>query len=384
MTFREMLELYKNGTLPDEIKEQVEKEIEKHEAISDYLYDTDDTVIIDSFTDEDAEIGDKNDDMQFVKMINSAIRKAFLKAGVIVGTVVLFITLSVIFVLPGVVSEFYYDPGETVGEYEGIPTTRMSLDLSVYSEMFLPGKYRNIVIAEDIGYGEYNISIPQPVSYTGIHTTVAGKLERGRLTLYDPNLLRFPTGNAFVLPEGVEWYFSGMGAAGEPADAFAALESLDEDEIYTAYFSLEEITDYMTLYEEFGKMAEWCAVYDGRTMGNTIMGFCTRPGGYSMSWDREKYPYLCLLDGADIKSDISSDPAKMQTHFLSMMQYLNDHPEAMELFGSNGMKWDNAIEYVEENGIQIYGFVAETDKATIMDIASSENISYVYTVPVNR
>ena len=59
---------------------------------------------------------------------------------------------------------FYYNPNEVVGKYEEMTTTRMDLDLSVYSELFLPGNHRSQVSAVSRGYGEYDIIIPQTFS----------------------------------------------------------------------------------------------------------------------------------------------------------------------------------------------------------------------------
>lgn len=53
-------------------------------------------------------------------------------------------------------------------------TTRMSLDLSVYSELYLPGNYRDQVNAVSRGYGEYDIVIPQTYTWTGKFTSVSG------------------------------------------------------------------------------------------------------------------------------------------------------------------------------------------------------------------
>ena len=39
MTYRELLELYKAGELELEQRKRIEKDIEKQEAISDYLYE---------------------------------------------------------------------------------------------------------------------------------------------------------------------------------------------------------------------------------------------------------------------------------------------------------------------------------------------------------
>ena len=39
MSFRELIKMYQEGMLEDNKKEMVREEIEKHEAISDYLYE---------------------------------------------------------------------------------------------------------------------------------------------------------------------------------------------------------------------------------------------------------------------------------------------------------------------------------------------------------
>ena len=39
MTYRELLKLYKQGKLEDSAKKQVEAEIEKQDAISEFLYE---------------------------------------------------------------------------------------------------------------------------------------------------------------------------------------------------------------------------------------------------------------------------------------------------------------------------------------------------------
>ena len=149
MTYRELLHLYKQGKLDTEKKKQVEAEIEKQDAISEFLYEEGE---IPDFSDlekgEDCfnNLDDKNqkaewqdskidgniekrqgnlqskreDDFneQFIKEIRHSIRKAFIKMGTIVGTVVLLLVFCAVFILPKAVSKFYYDPNEAAGAYE--------------------------------------------------------------------------------------------------------------------------------------------------------------------------------------------------------------------------------------------------------------------------
>lgn len=380
MTFREMIKLYQEGMLEENQAAMVRDEIEKHEAISDHLYEASQIPNLEGIDDVMTDDTDGQDADGFSRVVRKAIRRAFVKMGIIVGSTILAIVLAVIFLLPNVVSVFYYDPNEVVGTSSyGIETNRMSLDLAVFSELFLPGKYRETVVAEELGYGKYRITIPQTISYTGSFSTVAGVLERNELTLYDPDLLRGPVANAFVLPENVDWPHRGTGAAGSAENAFAKLQELDDDAVYTAYFSLDALTDYETLYEQVG--IAWYAVYNEP---GYFAGFMSAANGSVFDWDREKYPLLSTLDSEGSSEEIEANQASgdaMQTHFMSMLRYMQDHPEALRLFGAADHQLDEAIQYVETNGMQIYGFAITGDKDTILELAEAENIAYVYTVP---
>ncbi len=391
MKFREMLKLYKDGTLDAPQRELVETEIEKHEAISDYLYESSnipelEDVVISEGIQEDREAE------KFTKAVRSAVRRAFVKMGVIVGAVTIAVVLAVIFVLPNLVSKFYYDPNEVVGGSEdNFETTRMSLDLAVCTEMFCPYDYRESVIAEEQGYGEYEIIIPQAWSKNGIFTDVAGKLERNKLTLYDPNVFKLVIGNAFVPAKEIEedWAYLGSGAAGTKEDAFAALKDLDENETHIAHFSLENLMDYESFYQEFGNIGAWCAVYNKNNPYNHF-GFAQNTGGAVMHWDEEEYPCLNLT-GLHLEEDPdypNNDEEVMETHFLSMLKYMRDNPEIAVMLGHSAYgvwedseAWDHDIDHIEENGIKIFGFVVTADKETILELSENENISYVYTTP---
>ncbi len=380
MNFREMIKAYQDGTLEAQQTELVKGEIEKHEAISDYLYESSQIPGLDVADGmvETENTGKEAED--FSKMIRKAIRRAFVKMGVVVGAVTLAVVLAVIFLLPGFVSNFYYNPNKVVGTSEyGIDTEQMSLDLAVFTELYLPGKYRDTVIADAQGYGKYTITIPQTMSYTGTFSAVAGTLERNELTLFDPNLLRGPSTNAFVLPENVSWGYKGMGAAGTAEDAFAKLQELDERTMYTAYFSLDGLTDYETIFAQVG--AAWYGVYNDT---GYFAGFESAVSGKVFDWDREKYPMLSTLDSRGSYEEMEANEASgdaMKTHFLSMLRYMQDHPQALKMFGNEDASLGETIRYVEENGLQIYGFAVTADKATILELAQADNIAYVYTVP---
>ena len=454
MTYRELLNLYKQGKLDDVRKKEVEAAIEKQDAISEFLYeegaipdfsdlesgqecfdDSNDKNQLTEQQDNKAEDnvekqsknqiieksksdGDSRDQQedefnrQFIKEIQHSIRRAFIKMGLAVGAAVLAVVLCAAFILPKAVSKFYYDPNEIAGKYEDMITTRMELDLSVYSELFLPGNHRDQVNAVPRGYGEYDIVIPQTTSWTGRSTSVSGRLVRGKLTLYDNNILSRPI-MQFYLPGDEDawaaWEVDENGKETKMDTEARKQESIqyskeeiagyNDNDWYLAYVSINDIMDYKDFIEWFQKLSDqkelewgalWCAVHTEDEDGYLVepdIGFCPLPSGMSISWDREKYPYLSLLDNSDLSHVAeANDEETMQTHFISMLSYIRDHDEILSMMGQttdSPNRYQDMIDYVKKNGLKIHGFAVSAKKKALLELYREDVVSYIQTVPQN-
>lgn len=430
MTYRELLKLYRQGKLEEDKKKEVEAEIEKQDAISEFLYqegeipgledlkEQEDTepaknLIAASDTEKNAGTGQNNDfDNRFVKEIRHSIRKAFIKMGVVTSAIVLAVILCAVFVLPRVVSAIYYDPNEVVGEYEDLVTTRMDLDLSVYSELFLPGNYRNQVSAVPRGYGEYDITIPQNMSWTGKFTSVSGRLVRGELTLYDKNILSRPSMQFYLPGDETAWEAWEVDENGKETkmDTEARkkesiqyskeeIEGYNDNDWYTAFVSIEKIMEYKDFIECFQNLSDsknlewgtlWCAVHTENEDGYCIepnIGFCPFAAGMSMSWDKEKYPYLSLNDDWDSQEDVDETDEKiMQSHFISMLSYMREHKEILTMMdqaADDTDRYQEMIDYVKKNGLKIHGFAISAKKDTLLELYKEDVVSYIQTTPQN-
>lgn len=401
MTYKEKLKLYQQGKLSETEKAELEKEIEKQDAISEYLYEESCGDLGNDFMEE--QTSEETESKNFAEMIERSIRKAFVKLGVVVGVVVLVISLSVIFLLPNVVSLFYYNPNKTVGteQESGISTSQMSLDLSVYTELFVPGEHRNYVQASGRGYGVYDIFIPGIIADNDnrFHS-VGGRLERGELMLYDSDIFRKPASNAFLFPPEVTGTGFSMtdtdgkpiGSAGSVEEARKQIENLDENQWYLGYVSLSEILSYEDFYRLISGMDLtwqdlWCAVYTENEHGDLIeanMGFCPFASGMCVDWDREKYPVLSLLDNQ--KQYDASDAEQMKQHFISLLSYLSDHEEIVPMMeGKEKGKKDAAVyrkmmESVEKDGLKLYGFAITAQKKDLEKLFDDPRVSYIYAV----
>lgn len=410
MKYHELLELYKKKELSGEQQEMVEQDIERHEAISEYLFEKEEEDILQDsgklpeesairFTEKEKKAAD-----DFTKRVNRAVRRAFLKMGAAVCAVTLVVVLLVLFVLPHVVSSFYYDPGRIVGESSyGGTTNQMSLDLAVYTELALPGAYRDNVQVEDRGYGNYDINIYQSVSRSGEFHHVAGRVEKNNLKMYDINLLNMPSSNIFgwfqmnmdrkdTLTEQVENGAGSFAYTPESKEQSAEdLKLLDDNKYYLAYVTLDKIlpyNDFIEFAENYSERAidVWCVP---RTAEESYMpigrpanlGFCIQLGQSSMlEWNREKYPDLILWSFDDTSEwDEAEEKIKDETfaaeHFTVMLDYMSGQDEFLGMVGQQaGEKYAEAADYIRENGLQVYGFACVADKETLLELNAEEEV----------
>mgnify|MGYP005797453609 CR=1 FL=1 len=410
MKYDELLELYKKKELSGEQQEMVEQDIERHEAISEYLFEKEEEDILQDsgklpeesairFTEKEKKAAD-----DFTKRVNRAVRRAFLKMGAAVCAVTLVVVLLVLFVLPHVVSSFYYDPGRIVGESSyGGTTNQMSLDLAVYTELALPGAYRDNVQVEDRGYGNYDINIYQSVSRSGEFHHVAGRVEKNNLKMYDINLLNMPSSNIFgwfqmnmdrkdTLTEQVENGAGSFAYTPESKEQSAEdLKLLDDNKYYLAYVTLDKIlpyNDFIEFAENYSERAidVWCVP---RTAEESYMpigrpanlGFCIQLGQSSMlEWNREKYPDLILWSFDDTSEwDEAEEKIKDETfaaeHFTVMLDYMSGQDEFLGMVGQQaGEKYAEAADYIRENGLQVYGFACVADKETLLELNAEEEV----------
>lgn len=420
MKYRELLELYKKKELGEEQREMVERDIERHEAISEYLFEMEEADILQGPAEypEGSEIkaktaGKERDTADdFTKRVNRAIRRAFLKMGAAVCAVTLVVVLLILFVLPNIVSNFYYDPGRIVSENNyGGTTNQMSLDLAVYTELALPGTYRDNVQVEDRGYGNYNITIYQSVSRSGEFHHVAGRIEKNNLRLYDINLFNISSGNSFgwfqmnmdrkdTLTEQVEKGVGSFAYTPESKEQSAKyLEELDDNKLYLAYVTLDKILsydDFIRFTEKYSEQMSdiWCvprtAVDSHMPIGRPAnLGFYIQLEQSSMrEWDREKYPDLILwafddMSDWDEAEEKIKDEAYAAEHFAVMLDYMSEQDKFLRMMGEQAAEtYAEAADYIRENGLQIYGFACVADKETLLELNAEDAVFGIRTEEV--
>lgn len=398
MKYRELLDLYKKGELPEDEKTRVAEDIERQEAISEFLFENDDIPELREASLE-AEIPDDNsdfDEKKFQKMIKKSIRKAFLKLGVAVGVIVLALVLVVNTVMPNIVDAMYYDPTKTVGTTEqGNNTSQLSVDTMVYTELFTPGYFRNKAYASHKGYGKYDVEIFQDFTINGQINNVYGRIDKNTLTLFSDSVFKSPAQNAFT-PDNIKGVIGhgGTGAAGNQESALRKLGGLDESDYYVAYVTFDKVMSYdefvawskdSNIYPHWGAV---CRKQDEKVyIADRILGFNYLAFGGNHTYNCEKYPYL---DFGDVIKSVDTDGLKiasspvMEKHMTSMLRYALDNEAFFEMAGCpiSDSELMMYIESIENYGLFTYGFVIVAQKGEILEISKTENVSYIYTSPL--
>lgn len=406
MTYRELLNAYKNGALDDKTKQQIIEDIEKQDAISEYLFDQELSAGTDYFPVQEEGTAESAEASRLTALVQKAVHKTLMKAGLITGVLVLLVVALCAFVLPRLTDYFYYRPDKIVWEDEEthLRYRQMDLDLSVWSELYLPGAFRQMANTESEGWGKYSIAIPELGSPDGRYETVTGRLVRNKLTLYEVDTLRRPVANAFVPPEGVESGFTVLdadtmkpvGGWGDRETQQMFLEELDENQWYVGYLSLSELMAYEDFYSWFDALDLktenlWVEAYvegeDGHQLSiNT--GFLADCSGYVRDAFSEEYPFL-----SPIGEEQHPDPAsarQMKQHFISLLRYQADHPRLGQIMGENmsvgtageQTNYRHLINLMENQPLRTYGFAVTAQKDALQKLFEEPTVAHIYAVPL--
>lgn len=113
------------------------------------------------------------------------------------------------------------------------------------------------------------------------------------------------------------------------------------------------------------------------------------------AWDDSTFPNLQMMREPENRESVTEDyfdevdkkyqdPEFMKTHFMSLLRYYGRQTTFRQMFHHNqdpitAEDYDGKATYVEENGLQIYGFMVIADKDELLRI---NDVSGVYEVAV--
>lgn len=429
MSYREKIEKYKKNQLTEEERKSVENEIEKAEAINEYLTEQleNDPIfenrMFESKTENDpkCDIRNSQEELQFEKYVKKSIHKIFRKVALGTGTVLLVILLFVQFGLSPLISSFYYNPARQIKtEMESddetdkweISESQLGIDLRVYAELTMPCRSTDNIQVFPQGYGKYTFQIIPAIGYAAQKRMgTAGQINRGKMETYIPGYFSGRQDNYFIaygmdrnlsFREQIEnsvkeyddyavsnsqWYYASL----EEAEQF--IDNLEEEGFYYAYVSFDQPLSFDEVNALMDKLQNnvdmmgqpWIGVYTsegsyGRTLGydyeNTTWGI---PSEYNKS-----YPELSLFGKNSYSDEAYKETQEklknekfMTQHMSSMLRYLSDQKQFMNMMEEESRfdtNWKLAADYIEENGLSSYGFVCVTTKADMQKMLKEEHV----------
>ncbi len=379
MNFREVMERYKEGTLSEEEKIKLEKEIEKFEILETYFSERFDEEI-NHFQETDLSFPQQQETRKLRKSVNLRLFKVVIAS--VLSVILLY--LSVFVVGSNLVDQFYYDPTKTEGNKLDAKMPNYFYDMLVYTEVNMPGySLASFTSQESKGFGKYELSYSLRDLFnddTERYEFILNKdVPYYALEGIDSTKNRFSLWNGFenisIVSRAQEGSFDEYESY-KNADTLKYLDELNpctyvslaivfEDDLnMEEYFELE----YSFTFLDFA----WVGIrtFDPGDSWNDsdqipLVGFQSsfRKNQYNVANpDSERYPNLFLNEISIY--DVATSPELVSEaysrHFRSCLAYLRDREDFVRIFDYSHLRTDfynQAIEYIDENGVNAYGTI---------------------------
>ncbi len=378
MTFRELLEKYKDGTATQAERALVEAELEKSEAIADYLAEG-----LEALEGGGGALDASGAEAKQVKRtMNRRLRRTALWAAAIVLAVV----LAVQFVVNPLVAALYYQPNaQTVGQAE---YSDAIYDLTALYSLLMPGQMVRDVQAQSLGFGRYALTYVTEDWLTGEQRQISRTMDPGEY--------------------GSGGWITPSAQGGYELLAMEAVVGTGKDLRGSSYG--QEKVDYLLQLPETSYLAVWLhfperlnpigfarleTAYDGYRMDGTLsfrwaavrtaeenqqlIGYQTQDCPYlAAAPDTEKYPmfsYTQMWEEMVGRSFTETSKAQFvgaaaRQHFTTLLTYLADRPEAVEALAGpvDSLDFGDALDYVTENGVEIYGALVYAQPSALLQM----------------
>ncbi|MDR5659974.1 anti sigma factor C-terminal domain-containing protein [Serpentinicella sp. ANB-PHB4] len=387
MNFKALLDKYKKGIATEDEQNLIEQEIDKFEAMEEYLSEG---LEMDFRNDESLEDTHLSETANLKKSVNRRLRKVVITSVVSV-MVILF---SIFYIVSPIIDSMYYNPSrKSVGEYQ----SDLFFDLRVLTELTLPGyDLSGPVISESLGFGRHSIHFSRKDLLTKDTQNISAQIKRNnRIGSYEYFFGDQYLNSAFDSIKRPKFYDSISQSMEE--DPFKVqmekvmnhVEQLNPVSYVSAYvtfnndLSMDEFWELSRSYENID--FKWVGIRnfpDSEEYSRHITGFKPSFDGIQSPdiADPERYPLLQLVDAMtkDNPSLVRDGLGKAyEIHYKSLLRFVNDRPDAIIALtqGSfNKAYYQDALEYVEENGVNAFGVLIHAEAQDLIDFVNTEDI----------
>lgn len=385
MNYKNLFNRYKEGKVNDEEKLLVEQEIEKYEAVEEFLTESIDEEICDGWKSSNSEHQEETKKLK--KSVSKRLRN------VVVTSVLIVIALYLVIfqVLSAVVDKVYYDPSATTqSEDQEYKSSDFCYDMQAYVSLNMPGySSDSFTFQQPKGFGKYEVSYSLSDLFSDNEQRYFVNLSRGKLTYAIDGI--FSRENRFDIWEGfekIQYHFPNDTSEDVTTARDEDIERKNETTLQylnelnpLSYVSMSIVFDEDLTMEEFYNMKQehpsldfkWVGV---RTVEPGVQWSENQPMhlvGFNPNYndepsssrrpDSEKYPLFYLMDFKDYSGLSDTDfPDKIYEsygiHFKSRLEYLKNREDFVSMFDYNKFKTDfyaDALKYIDEHGVNTYG-----------------------------
>lgn len=381
MKYKELLERYKNGSASEEEKLIIEQDMEKYEAIEEYLSD----IMDEDFADltELPEVEKNTDEtIKLKKSVNKRLNKVVLTS----VALMLSLVFIVFFIISPLVDSLYYNPSQvSVGKYD----KDIDFDMKAIKELNMPGYTVGGVYVERKGFGAYEISYRYRNIFTDEDYRVSSKIKRGEIYAtnqdsYDSIFMFWdiqrPNREKKYTDEKKERVLNHVKQL-NPVSYVSAGITFEND------LTMEELDNLESKYPEIQFM--WAGIRtdlpDKEVMGLIGIQLLSSNEVHPDDGVEEKYRAFSLLKWLvnPVGSGNSVKPLKAQAyelHYKSLLQYVIDRKEAVDVIERRPWKnefYQTALNYAEEHGVKTYGVLLFAEAKDLVKLIENEQIKLV-------
>jgi len=311
---------------------------------------------------------------QEMKEIQKSLQKRNWKLVLTSLVLVTALFLCIVYVAMPLAEKLYWSPMDaTLDQY----STDLNLVLQAYTELFLPGKTVSVLWG-DVGFTDYELHMTLHDTVRDTDQHFMGRMYKGRLS-FDMEFFDDQTMGLFrsaVFPEfPVEALEKDIAIVREKLQALPAYIRLEAAVTFPEDLSMAELLTRME-YDYIGKHGDleviWAAIRtqdpDAETGHQTVgISFTLSPlnGGVN-----DVYPEFML-------SCYEPTGSTLESHFKSVLKFSSDQM----LQGHGVLSWhedhnfyEQALHYVEENGVSTYGCIITGTPETLLALLDSGDI----------
>lgn len=380
-TFRERLEQWKAGSLTLEEEAAVREEIDKAEAIDEYLSERFDELLPMPEDSEDSAAGKR-----IARTVSLRLWRTIL-------LILLLLSLAVGAVVIGC-DLYYYNPNKGIQPHFG-GDGQLTIDMLAFTELHSAGYSFSQAEAYRDGPGSYQVYLSHYSLTSGTQQSVATRIVRGRVPGNTErgreDYWHFPMGNAFGYRQGVMLNMDENGNESRNPDSadtqnvFDELQKLPSSSRVSVYVSFPQdlsMEQFVSLYEKWDDRLSflYAAVWGRTPPFNTTIGFAPDSGGSVLENLPEEYPYFQLLG---LRDELKENRAEIwEQHFRSLVDYLANRPDFIAtMIGVNGIDaayYKDVQRYIDENGVKLYGTLIQGSTEDILAYLEEEPFYDLY------